>query len=1804
MYNYKKILGFITFLIFSHQILAYDDVQYFLQEKISSPQVRWDNIVGKQPYWLSNFRAKSNNFIIMPKGEEIRVRLDRDSILRIHSDNYPLDSNMFDVQVSNGTGLYIHRKLLKNKDSNDLLLITENNAAVARVSLKSNVKEDIKLTFLASRYEPITKLAFYPDKQHVKSTTSRLMQVGYFAPKTVDFQSYNHILPGQSVEFNIEGPKRLEVSSRYIYDIKDQGETLPYNIRVHLDGKFYKEAAFIANPDHHHLYLNNQFLSKISSYYLDIPKGNHEAQISADGPVFAQFHLLESTGYLFPEVNGKPLASNELSNGTGSKLKPSLVGENMLIAQDNEWKASGLKVANVADDLWRARRDDQTLRESRDNIFDAYSFFRDLLPADLKISKSLSMDWVINYHLNNTKSDDKPYKFIDTQTDYLLKQLIFGYFVETTPNVGLKLSYNLPKLKADSDLRVIIQQNGFNSPQDLYIQYDNKLPEHIVLYPSKDLPNSAYALNSGLAALSILEKDENYKQPRFGTMGGAFSQNHIPGELYNAGILTLPLPKKTSSVKIWQQENGTPLKVALQYRDSKKFALAPLMEKRGLENIQHTIAPSLLFVDSLRFYHNCTNTNCNLSADSFYNYLVAQKTLANNHEQNKEDIKELYNNWQDLNRFLYERYLKFTTGINEDVDESFIRPLVNKSTFTENELAFAEGLTSRKDWSDAAIAWSAIIKKGGLKSWQQAHFKRIEALVNSSEGYLAERSLKALMLNAKDRETKLLAFEKLFPLYEQRQYYYGLEGLITAYLINLGNEENHLETLSNILVKDDDEPKALDLTVLLRNTRPSDEVIFTSLKNNEARIGKHQESLSDKHFWLAQELQKRGQFSQALKEFKLAGEKGKLWEKHLTQALSLKKQLRDASITKRNEAISEWLNWYYTHPGPKTWDTANHLVTNFYEAVTLYSDIRDSYGIAFITGAVKPLTLKATGPAKLSIRMRPLLTSVKYLLKNSSWAAVRIDGVSHPVKIDNYPNQKVVSIIGRENLTPGIEQSYEFEIAQGEHEINIQSNGAELLIEPFIYNPLFALSALPPVTPKTYNFVKNYYWRIQNEMFPKDTISYELVNTTPYEDGYSKKLSTEKIRMPWIPIDYRHKYDNNASLEAVEVSNLSAVNSYTPLPENSQYPITEHLSKILQQYEKTLDKSLLVKGKKFCYDHPNDYSVNQLCNYFDLSARWHQILAVDSNPPIFLKENNNEWNPEDTKLALRKTLINEDLDNDYVVSDTSVSVMQFINSAPINVKIKVFLLKLITENPGDATIGYQIDEDKIETIHIQNADKIIENEIAIKEGKHSLRIFLVDPRQETFVGVKLHERKIGETNWQEVEVKKKRKYFVATDEAPIKHKVKAPAWIQVHKLSADGRKDSEDFFVLTGEQDIVLKNDKNAEATYYRLFEKIPENPMIADYQAQPVVNYIRMKEAPLLLEPKEVKQTDYRIRDDLPLAGQSDGTWSLSNFYISENSMDTVNGAITPNDKNLSDQSERGVLKFMEQSVKYRYFDEINRNYIQTNLIAREFNKSRPSFGLQARIDHEPVSLPVSLFADGKTYLQRFNNRNNYSMYGEIGIRNNLVWSRQLNQTIDLSAFGRVVNYKAAPNLDSKYPDPDVYSKYNKDHLKGINTSYILNFSPLLDTRLRAGGSLKTASHLNKIDQAGFIVGADQLVTPLTMGIDYNQKKYFKGGARLYSFNRHKIGVYVNWEQWLATNNYRVELDLSLAKVYDTNVPKRPLARIQPKPLKDWVGKIGATIHLGNGRGYRDFRSEEIRFKKIKERSIPVRNEIRGNEL
>ena len=1777
MNNLIKSFIFYIILVVSSQARAIDDVQFLLQKQFP-PEVRWDNIVGVKPHWLSGPKSINGHFVSMESGEELLIHLDRDAMLRLHSSDYAIDPGMFDVKISRGSGLYHSKIFSVTNNTNDLILNNDNDyPVVVRLSAKeSGAKKPI--TFFVSRYEPIPVLAFYPDAHNLKSSSYNLPKTNVGRAKSVNQVSYSKLDNIVVSQFMVVGPARLELLARYMYDINDAQESFPYRVNISLDGNAIADAVFIAQPDYYNLYLNNAILSRPDTYYFTVPEGKHNLKLSSIAPIFVQVHSLENKGYLLPNRNGKPIAM-EVGAATQNQ---SILENALLLAQDNTWKASGLKSKEIIDNLRMQRKDDLSLRTLQDEVTHSFTFFKDLIPLATKSKQNLSLDWVPDYTLIDSENERKRYNFSDTQNDNILKQLVQGYFIELKNGKNNKLTYAIPEVGADSELKIAVQQSELNQPHNLYIQYGDNKPQLLTIYPKRDLEINQYSPNHGIIGLSILERNLHNNEPKMATLSGAFAQNNMPGNLRSAGVIILPLPKGTDHVHIWQNSSEIPLKVAVQCRHSKKFYATPVIVQKQVEKYEEKgQKASILFIQALRFFDHCHKTHCSLSADSFIKHLEEKKMDISS----RESIAGLYNHWLDTIRLLYERYQRLASGMS-GADPVYIASKKGKDKTTPTNASEAENLTSDQQWPEATIEWSKVLKEGSVDDWQNAHLKRAEALHKSGESYLAERSLKALIISAKDVDTKYKAYEKLRELYEKRKFNFGLEGLLMAYFIHIGESDEQLRLLSSILVEDGYQEKAVDLAILVSDQKPAQSTIFSAAKTitgrNGIRPGEKLETQQEKNFWQAQELQQAGFYPDAIKMFNNGGEEGKIWASHLKEGLNIKHELQDKSEEKRQVAIGKWMDWYHNHPGPKTWERAHYLVKSFYEIASVYSATRDISDISFIATPNSPVILKVSGIAKLQIRLRPVMKTAKDLLKKENWVIIKKDDIPYYVKIDNFLGEGVLKVSGYEKYFTGIEQQHELEIGSGEHEIQIESKNEVVLVQPFIERPVMALTVLPPVISDTIDFLSNHIWKKKAKVSDSNSMIYNLVETKPYNGTYQKHLKTQVARIDELPIDY--KETNPIVTKATTVDGTNST-------------LEEKLSKILFDYTKSNSQELLVKGSKICYDDIGTYDIDQTCNSFSLLSRWNRVLSVDNDAQIVIIEDKDKWDPDSEALEIRKNLMSVDYKNYYILADTSIAVMQFTNAEATNVKMEAALLALIIKNAGNATVGYQIDNEPIQQVYIDNANKVINTEFSIAKGKHSLRLFLVDPNQETFVGLKLLEKKSGEDSWKAIEMKRKKEYFVATKKMPLEYTIKAPSWVQIHSISEKGHEDIQDYFVESGQKKIVLKPNGQDKRTLYRIFVRFSAHPMVvANMQAQSPIDFEELKDSPvevLSIAPAKM----FSLQDDLPLFGQNCGTWSLSNSAVQNIASDSVNNVAAGSG---IDQSEKGLVKYMEQNATYRYFNPYNQTYFRTDLLLREFTKASPSYGIKARLDYIPTLSPFSIFVGAQGFSQRFNGASNYSLLGQVGIKNTIIWTRKIDQEVEVSFFGRHIKYKMDTVSNNKFPDPDVYTNYNKIHKRGIDFLYIVNFKPVLDTKFFAGIGARSSHKMSRVDYTDYKIGVEQLIAPFVIGFDYSHKRYFKVDGRLFNFNRNKVGGYISWDHWLKKNNQRLEVNFALARVIDSNISNRPLAKIQPKPVKAWIGSLGVTWHLGNGRNYRDFRPGEVKFRQLKQKSIPVKNEMR----
>jgi hypothetical protein len=1483
---------YIIFLLISlhlNPIFALDDIQYSLQQQNTKTQVRWDKITGK----------KIDDVVVL--------QLDNNSMLRIHSKSGNISPDMFDVQISNGSGAYIQAQLASTGGKQDLILRVGDYNAIVRISCARR----LNLEFFASRYEKPAKFVFYPENvKPIRQKGKRLLEFNKFLPKSVSAQEFFLLNSDAPLEYKIKGPMILEITSRYVYftnstnrhpelvsgsksniheilkQVQDDGKSLeslhfPYNINLKLDDVDIKPATLLAAPDYYDLYLKGSLLSKADNYQIYIQGGEHKLSLSGTGTILVK--LYGSRNAAFPDNS-----------------EPASIRGAISLSQKGDSKSFGLSINNLTKNFVSKRRDDASLQAYSNATNNIFTFYRNLLPRGSSY-KELSVDYVENYILSSSTDPKLNYKIKRDQIQPLLQELILGYFIKLPPNQ--KLDFILPNLQADSKIRIMLQKENLEKPVILYASYDNNPPQVITIDPKEQY---AKAESSGLRALKLLANGTVVKP---------------------AAIATLPLPNKTHKISIWYQDPTQHLFVATQYQDSKK--------------------------------------------------------------QDSHDSSRLVN----------EYYLKFSKGF-DTVDPAFVAPISKKPNITGQDMEYASKMLEQKKWNIAVHAFSKIIENGSLDQWRVAHIKRVYALKMSGESYLAERSLKALILKATDPEVKMLAYNELMSFYVERGYDYGVESL-------------------------------------------------SALCHPELDSGSK-----------------------------------KLFKRILNQVQDDNSGARDDSGSTQSIYVPE-------------------SIKNFYESAVLYSASRDIYENAFIAGPKGPVTMQITGPSKIQIGIRPILDS-----KNKdSFVTIRINDKPYLLKMDGNIGAGSFAVLGDPSLILGSQKIFESELASGVNNINVESTGTRVIVRPMIER-VAGMSRHPEL--------------VSGSKFAID----EILNQVQDDGTYNRT-------------------DNK-------------------------------LTQILYEYERTSSKALLVKGSKLCDENKGQYNIDILCKKFESLSRWKPILTLDDDTMVIVKENEATWAPENVDLAIRQDLISQSDPNSFVISGNSVSVIDFTNQTPVAIRLKASMLALITANPSNAVLGYQIDEGEIRNIHLSNTGTVKEQEFTIDQGKHSLRIFLIDPTIGSFVQFKLHEKFEGQ-NWQALAINRKSKYFVVTKSKPATLTVVGPTAITVHKYDKDDRPEITNYYFEAKGSHIINLSSAGSERVFYKIYEKIPAKPKISRENAVDAIDFGALPDAGFAINLN--KERDYiNLKDDLPLHNQDMGTFSVLGGYNSR----------------LSEDTQRAkIVRYFQQGLSYRYFSEINRAYFYQNILVKELGRGKPSFNFNTRFDYLPATTPINIFGKLGVNTQYFSGKQNYSINKELGIKSEIYTSRKLSHIPTALIFDRNLHYGSASNkINPKAIDPDVYSRYATTHKKWINLSYKANYQPYLDNVIWGEVFWQSNKKFTKTDYVRYSLGFNQLIDLFVVGVSCSTKHYFKIDNRKTSFNRNQIGAHLSFDKWLNKTNHRLEVTAGVSKIFDSNVSSG-------HKIKAFIGGANITLHLGNGRSYRDFRSEEIKFKRLKARKIPSQNEI-----
>jgi len=1828
---------------FFFQGIAYstiDDLENKLREE-EPIQLRWDNIDG-EPFWISgpspHYDAEHGfNVVTLSSKEPVTVRLTKEAYLRIRVPSETLSPCDLEVLVSNGSGLYAEQKLMVS--GNDMILAPANyEDLIVKVSLKPSKKTSVQVGLFLSRYEPPAPMA--PYRTHLESSDESIKLLSHTTgvPENSIYESFYALNPQRKAILEVEGPRRLNLSTKYVYDHLDTGHTFMYRVNVLMDGKIFHTSEYTAQPDQNNMYY------KLLDYYIlgfsdinsiEIPSGNHTLTLDSNANIFYQIQELEDTGYLVPFLNAPSLlhrpATPNLSALTlpekdikqleipelRAKMAPSYL---QLLAtklgKDNFWRADGLQSGFLLNEVYQKRLDALDLLQARDQSLGLFTFYRDLLPSKGIKQNQQKYAYVIDWNLRDPKDEGKETFVLESHKDDLLTHLIGGYFYHINCSEEDPLTYTLPDRQAPSFLRIVVNQTMMTSPQSLWIQYDRNEPFKLLIFPHRDLAFKAYKPTRGLMGLRLMNDS-------LGTLGGLFNIRAEPGPLYSAGVLEIPLDADVKQVKIWgADKNSNPIEIALHYQTSRPYRLE---QRMMLEEIQCVKNAEDLFISALEFVIRCqTEKKKSCDFNAFWEHLKGYG------EEQKQSVAELYNHWLKLLRFLAGRHQRLMTSIGE-TDLIYIQPGKGKSS--QEKVKKAENLFQERKYQDSFDVWTELLNTSDAAIWRKAHIERVRALQNLGEVYLAGRYLQTIFLKSHDKNLQREAFDYLLSFYQKNQDYFSLEAILTQHIIKT-KDTTALLILSEVLLEDNNPALGLDLAHIInpKKEKPTKTLVFTALRENRARngerLGESIETSEESCFWNAQLDQIDGHYEKALEGFKKAGKQGKVWHDHLSEGLLIQKKLYAADLKTRESAIVSWMAWTRDLPGPYHWAPADYLVIQSSQTTTLYSPVIDQYAFLYLAKPKEPLQLKVIGPAQIQFHVRVIFNK-SVPIPYKGWLEIKDNDVSldRPI-LYTFPSEDLQFIENTDQ--PGFKMTYDITVGSGEHTISLTPQNASVIVAPFINKPILPLTVLPPITHDSLALILSDSWK--GKMEDDELPFYFLLKSN---GSNSLKSASANPSQYQLPVQSRLPFFEQV---LKELSGHPEIKPYISSPEDTA---SQHLSMLLKAYEENPHEGILIEAQQYWDEHREFTSLSLIWNRFMELSSWTPIEIPQKSAGVRSFSKENPWEPDVPELILRKNLMKNNSD-EYVLTGTSPLVFQLFNNAPISLKILSSLANLISEDFREVVWGYQIDEGEKHSIRFTPSHHSAENELKVPKGEHSLRVFLEKPTAGTFVKLNIFEKNEETLTWNNLSIESKKDYLVATSTDPVVLDINGPAWLLIEEWKK-GEILSKNYFVKEGSKKIILKPAQENGERLFRIYRRIARSSDIAEPGAPVPAQYVSIEANPVFFKNWE---PSYPIQGQevLPLGGQELGTLSLSASLNRTIAADVI----TPN--KLSDTVDR----YVEERATYRYFDELRRIFWRGDILTRQRKSGSPTLGIEGSAEYSPIDFPLTFWTLGTAYTQAPNmtflysgtttttppkkffqteNSDKFLYTGtiEAGIRHKLVFNEKIDQRMDLSILGRKTrsifnapsNTKiissttsttvTVPDFSQNIPDPDVYTKYLATHPKALNFSYKVYYRPFMDTQIWAQFSDTTTPALNfsKPDSTSMRVGLDQLLGPVILNFGFGRRHYYKTGMppltaqppnwidpnRQFPFNRYIVDGGFSWNIWLRNHN-RLEWKLNVSRVVDKGLPTLLPTPTNPNPsvlgVNTWIGFISFTWHFGNGRDFRDFSPDEILFKDLRERHLP----------
>lgn len=607
--------------------------------------------------------------------------------------------------------------------------------------------------------------------------------------------------------------------------------------------------------------------------------------------------------------------------------------------------------------------------------------------------------------------------------------------------------------------------------------------------------------------------------------------------------------------------------------------------------------------------------------------------------------------------------------------------------------------------------------------------------------------------------------------------------------------------------------------------------------------------------------------------------------------------------------------------------------------------------------------------------------------------------------------------------------------------------------------------------------------------------------------------------------------------------------------EQAQKNLIHYLAAIEQQPEQV--EKWLSTAEQLAERYPDDPLLQSLLQRISRYSDWQPVSSIVNSAGIDFV-NVSGWQPESPFIRTRRALLPAVAEDEQVIfgDQRLVLLLTNPNAASLHIDARLDDVPFLPEAPTQ--LLYQLDElPEQQVLLSDNADWQRIN-LTVPAGEHSLRIYQPHPVGNQYIKLRFDDASSDLTVMQE------RPYFISTAQIPLELYSQGPSQLRIDEL-IDGATTYRYQQVPEGWQKISLPPSQGKSRSLLRVSQRVvnlypkPLNNRIVQRSLTPVAAPENVMTAPISAEKVE-------LIDTYKLGKQQDGTLSAGFDLVRRNNL-----------------QESGVIlgeeQFTQNKLNYRYFDEPNSAYWNSEGFFRIREHGGSSFGFEESLYYNPDWLPFSLRSSAKVVAQVPHDQLEALGQWNLSVAKAYQLHPKTRLIPSLSFFARTMslrNKTLYQQMQVKV-DQDVFTPYKGDHPAGFNPALTIEHRPWLDTVWLGKVGLGTNQDfdISKPDHYSSEAHWQQLLGSVMLDGFYRIAFYQPDGDRNIASKRSYTGVELNWQHW-AIHQHRIELGAR----YSYDLERRA-----------HLATLSLTLHFGEGRGLRDFAPGELDFRDIRQR-------------